>query len=185
MRTRRWQAINAELPRLAVRRDRVTAELEGERRSATAEAGPNGAERGAITADHGRFLDKQARLPRRGAPDSAGRRRDYAGLAPLLGLGRAEYEQLAPGAQRSARLEIDRELAARREGRTSESGTSTQSVSERPLQTPRDGRVPRGAEASPETVRPERRHGEPDSDVWRDIREVEAGRKRQLGIGRP
>ncbi len=41
--------------------------------------------------------------------------RDYAGLAGLSGYSREQYEQLAPRAQREARLEIDRELALRRQ----------------------------------------------------------------------
>jgi hypothetical protein len=64
-----------------------------------------------------RFLDEQAALPgglqARGS--RGGPRRDYAALATLAGYGRAEYERLAPGRQRAARLEVDRELALRRE----------------------------------------------------------------------
>jgi hypothetical protein len=42
-------------------------------------------------------------------------RRDYAALASLAGYGRAEYQQLDPRHQRQARLQIDRELALRKE----------------------------------------------------------------------
>lgn len=42
-------------------------------------------------------------------------RRDYAALASLAGYGRAEYQQLGPRHQRQARLQIDRELALRKE----------------------------------------------------------------------
>jgi hypothetical protein len=42
-------------------------------------------------------------------------RRDYAALAGLVGYGREQYERLHPRAQREARLEIDHELALRRE----------------------------------------------------------------------
>jgi hypothetical protein len=63
---------------------------------------------------HERFLDAQAALPGAGAR-RAGERRDYAALAGLAGYGREEYEQLDPRHQRAARLEIDRELALRRE----------------------------------------------------------------------
>jgi len=41
--------------------------------------------------------------------------RDYAALASLAGYGRAEYQQLDPHRRRQARLQIDRELALRRE----------------------------------------------------------------------
>ncbi|HXA53273.1 MAG TPA: hypothetical protein VNV37_00205 [Solirubrobacteraceae bacterium] len=44
-----------------------------------------------------------------------GARRDYGGVAGLVGHSRAQYDALAPRAQREARLEIDRELALRRE----------------------------------------------------------------------
>jgi hypothetical protein len=58
------------------------------------------------------------RGPRDGAngdPVAGGAQRDYGGLAGLAGHSRERYEQLRPRAQREARLEIDRELALRRE----------------------------------------------------------------------
>ena len=63
------------------------------------------------------FLDAQAELlPSVRARGSAtGGRRDYAGLAGLAGFGREEYERLDPRRQRVARLEVDRELALRKE----------------------------------------------------------------------
>jgi hypothetical protein len=69
-----------------------------------------------------RLLDAQAALPdlrtaaaarRGGAPGEPAR--DYVALAGLAGYGREEYARLHPRAQREARLEIDRELAQRRE----------------------------------------------------------------------
>jgi hypothetical protein len=88
--------------------------------------------------ERGRLLDAQAALPaglrglggHGGSPveerlgtDRAGitassrgeSRRDYAALASLVGYGRDQYERLDPRARREARLEIDRELALRRE----------------------------------------------------------------------
>jgi hypothetical protein len=64
-----------------------------------------------------RFLDAQASLPAgvRAHPLQGAPRRDYAALAALAGYARAEYEQLDPRRQRAARLEVDRELALRRE----------------------------------------------------------------------
>ncbi len=44
-----------------------------------------------------------------------GVQRDYGGLAGIVGYSREQYEQLHTRAQREARLEIDRELALRRE----------------------------------------------------------------------
>jgi hypothetical protein len=64
-----------------------------------------------------RFLDAQAALPAgmRAHALQGARPRDYAALAALAGYGRAEYERLDPRRQREARLEVDRELALRRE----------------------------------------------------------------------
>jgi hypothetical protein len=67
-----------------------------------------------------RFLDAQAALPaggRRGAGGRGGEGevRDYARLAGLAGYSREQYEGLGPRKQREARLEVDRELAMRRE----------------------------------------------------------------------
>jgi hypothetical protein len=72
--------------------------------------------------ERARLLDAQAELAdlrsvaathRRGIPGEPAR--DYAALAGLAGYGRAEYERLDPRRRREARLEIDRELALRRE----------------------------------------------------------------------
>ncbi len=62
------------------------------------------------------WLDAQAALPpARDGGAAHGTRRDYPMLAGLLGYSRQQYERLHPRAQREARLEIDRELALRRE----------------------------------------------------------------------
>jgi len=61
-----------------------------------------------------RFLDEQAALPH-AAHARGSQRRDYGALASLAGYGHEEYERLDPPRQRAARLEIDRELALRRE----------------------------------------------------------------------
>ncbi len=173
--------------RLTARRDRVAEELGASERTGAAKASSSRREEGvAGTADHARFLDQQARLPDRGVRDATGRRRDYAALAPLANLASAEYEQLPPGAQRAARLGIDRELAARLEGRTVEPRTTPQADAYSPPPPRTDGGAGRGGTGeSREPVRPARRRDEGESEVWRDIKEVEAGRKRQLGIGRP
>jgi hypothetical protein len=76
------------------------------------------------------WLDAQAALPPARAGRGAGRspgggangdtgagvaERDYGELTGIAGYSREQYEQLQPRAQREARLEIDRELALRRE----------------------------------------------------------------------
>ncbi len=81
--------------------------------------------------ERGRLLDAQAALPgarERGTAAgglrtgrswsdgaAASARRDYAAMASIAGYSREQYERLHPRAQREARLEIDRELALRRE----------------------------------------------------------------------
>jgi hypothetical protein len=120
------------------------------------------------------FLDAQMRLAP-GAEARAGeQRRDYAALAGLAGYGREEYERLAPRSQRAARLEIDRELASRRE--LSETATAPGAVA-----LDRRARRPaRSADADePAWLRAAER-----SSVMRDAHEVAARRKRQLGKGR-
>ena len=62
-----------------------------------------------------RLLDAQAALPAAGRRGANGERRDYAALAGLAGHSRDEYERLDPVSGRAARLQIDRELAVRRE----------------------------------------------------------------------
>jgi hypothetical protein len=65
--------------------------------------------------ERARWLDAQAALPAAGRASSAGERRDYPALAGLAGHGRREYEQLDPVCRREARMQIDRELALRKE----------------------------------------------------------------------
>ncbi|HTD08360.1 MAG TPA: hypothetical protein VK680_05675 [Solirubrobacteraceae bacterium] len=107
---------------LAWRAQRVSAEIEHE------QATLNSAKRTARDAErakggrppreqlerHGRFLDAQVALPN-AAHARAGERRDYASLSGLAGYGRVVYERLSPPEQRLARLEIDRELALRKD----------------------------------------------------------------------
>jgi hypothetical protein len=131
-----------------------------------------------------RFLDAQAQLP---ASDSRRDRtepqRNYAALAGLAGYGRREYERLGPQQMRTARTQIDRELALRSEQATifrhdappvDLRGAPQQS--ERAPARP-DGRGERGGR--PDSRRPS------ESIVMRDAREVAARRKRQLGEGMP
>jgi len=61
------------------------------------------------------FLDAQMALPPAAQRRTGQQRRDYRALAGLLGYGREEYERLGARPQRAVRLEIDRELALRKE----------------------------------------------------------------------
>lgn len=150
-------------------------------------------------AERARFLDAQAALP----PGA----RDRASLAGLAGYGREEYEQLDPCRERAARLEIDRELALRRElNETTRihapSGGSARPGGDEPRSAgdlghahkqarhePLDGSAsPRKRAASGVTRQDRRSDRKPASDrssVLRDAREVAARRKRQLGRDRP
>ncbi len=150
-------------------------------------------------ADHARFLDAQAGLPPRA--------REHAALAGLAGYGREEYERLDPPRARAARVEIDRELALRRELTDRSRGATRPDAEPRsgPIGRGDDDRAPgvvrqpgRGGESAPAGI--PRRRGEPTgrlqagggrdpmsdrSSVMRDAREVAARRKRQLGRNRP
>jgi hypothetical protein len=106
---------------------------------------------------------------------------DYAALATLAGLSRWEYERLSSRRRREVRAEIDRELAARRgpsrsPGRDRQAGESEGAGGV----SPRDDRSREGSKRTPIP-----RRSLPESRVMRDAREVEAGRKRQLGYDRP
>lgn len=178
--------------RLQVREDRVRADIEGHQ-STLRRLGADGPRLGGGERRERRlrawsqYLDQQAALPRGLLAGG----RDYQALSGLAGLGRGEYDRLDRGAQRAARHEIDRALAARREAAE-------------PLEQARGGAAgrPGGGAARPgrEDARtPPPRRGRPqtpsgaagtrpaweESEVINDIREVAAGRKRQLGIGRP
>ncbi len=155
-----------------------------------------------------RFLDAQAALPAsaRTLGSRAGERRDYAALAGLAGYGREEYEHLDPRRKRAARLEVDRELALRKELNATATDPGVDSASsslarrerhkvnkqfDRALQE----RMREGGHGMPASrVEPSgldswRREGRNDqgsvgakeSSVMRDAREVAARRKRQLG----
>jgi hypothetical protein len=170
----RGARIEAEIQREQARLDGALRVV-GERQRASRRSGP------AYTREQVQerelFLDAQAALlpARASAKTKAGERqgggrRDYAALACLLGYGRAQYEQLAPRERRAARVEIDRQLASRRQ--SSIHGTRA-SPGARPA-SDRARAVPRN----------ERRWTE-HSSVMADAREVAARRKRQLGSEEP
>jgi hypothetical protein len=177
---------------LAIRGTRLDEQLAVDRRlvggrATRAGTGASATTRPPALAERSRLLDEQAALPsaltrRPGLPG-----RDYPALSGLAGYTRRDYQRLDPGPQRAARLRIDRELAARREQRSLGSqrdrvaGPRLRQSGARPAKatTLPPGTPVRSAGSS----RPER--AAPESDVMRDAREVAAGRKRQLGIGRP
>jgi hypothetical protein len=111
--------------RLQDRMGRLRADIAGEQGSLTAArrtvADGEQAKRGTGSvytreqaARRARDLDFQAALPDRGRAGPGGEKRDYAGAAGIAGYTRGELEALDPRGQRAARLEIDRELAARK-----------------------------------------------------------------------
>jgi hypothetical protein len=172
----------------------------------------------------GRFLDAQAALPAgarsgagvagdRSAPGGrsrsaaaaagGGTRRDYPALASLVGYGREQYERLDARHQREARLQIDRELALRRESSATATAGPRWSAAEAqgrggsaPAGSGRGGSalVPGPVELARQEQREQRsqaprvRGGHRaggtagrESSVMRDAREVARRRKRQLG----
>jgi hypothetical protein len=151
-----------------------------------------------------RYLDAQAALPAaavaasgrsRGSRPSA-ERRDYPALAGLAGYGREEYERLPSGRRRAVRVEIDRELAMRRELSEPAKGVSAAGAGgigrRRASPDPELDRLREHSTDGVPAIGSRRdgtstwRPGDPaESSVMRDAREVAARRKRQLGSGRP
>ncbi len=141
-----------------------------------------------------RFLDAQATLPPSSQLRRGAERRDYAALSGLAGYGREQYERLGPRDQRAARLEIDRELALRRElGATAR--TLADSAANPLTDTDRLGRRDRRKAGKSFDDALQRRLQDAGqrlpasrqrrSSVMRDAHEVAARRKRQLGRDRP
>jgi hypothetical protein len=161
------------------------------------------------------FLDAQAEIApatrARGRSTVAGvlpERRDYAALAGLAGYGREEYERFGPGTQRAARLEIDRELAFRRElsetastvaadAATPKLGRRARRSATREFDNVLSRRMQEGGHRMPASRTPRSQldawreqgarlpAGANESSVMRDARELAARRRRQLGGGRP
>jgi hypothetical protein len=169
---------------LDVRRSRVRAELD-ERRW-VARRGVVAAERSrndGAAHERDRFLDFQSALPELRKRPRAPFERNYAALAPLAGYDTSDYEQLAVGAKRLARLEIDRRLRGRR-AKVMDAWPSidehARSAAKRDRPRPISELRPR---LPPGTIVPldERASRDP---VMRDLWAVAAGKKRRLGIGR-
>jgi hypothetical protein len=155
------QALAAGNPRraaqLAARERRIEAEARSQVGGERRPARALGRDRVDAEARHARFLDAQARLAAGGEDDRRGRggARSYAALAGIAGYAPREYRRLDPAGRQAARELIDRELTARREH-------APLRLDRRPAVRPRS-----------------------ESEVMRHAREVAAGRKRQLGPGRP
>ena len=214
--------------RLAVRAKRIEGEVAHEQKTLDAarktvdDGQKTQRRRGSVhTREQGeqreKFLDQQAALPasreRRAGGAGGGRgkseQRDYAALAGLAGYGRREYEGLEGRRQREARLEIDRELAARKVA--SVAARDVAAVGEVPLKSREqkkldkayDRTLEQGMKAAghelPSSLKSPSKRPSPDaasqgrradgrsngatsrSSVMRDAHEVMAGRKRQLG----
>jgi hypothetical protein len=197
---------------LGTRSKRVEAEVVREQRGheqargllERSNAGSGRAGAGDQARERSAFLDAQAKLPaslERARPRDA--RRHYPRLAPLVGIGRDGYARLAPGAQRAARLEIDRELTRRRQllgsvaaplrAGSGAPASADAAAAVRPrargaaAAAARPGAGGGVAGAAPPRARRAVPGAEPSSEsaVMRDAREVAARRKRQLGFNRP
>ncbi len=159
------------------------------------------------------FLDAQAALPGAARARGAEQQRNYAALAALAGYRHGEYQRLEPSEQRTARLEIDRELALRRElGDASRDFASESAprlgrrdrrradrgfdnaLQERMRDAGHQMPASRGKRSALEEwrregarrqVAAERAAATGRSSVMDDAREVAARRKRQLGKDRP
>jgi hypothetical protein len=154
------------------------------------------------------FIEAQAVLPSRGRAGPGGEKRDYAGLAGMVGYGRREFEALDQHRQREARLQIDRELAAHKGAHVA--AREVAAVGEgslKPRERKKTGKLFEDsleqhvkaeghelpASLDPRSQRPKsdaptrgrRDGGSTDtptrSRVMHDAHEVKAGRKRQLG----
>jgi hypothetical protein len=210
--------------RLTDRAARIGRDVEHEQRQLTAarrivdDARRGRGDVGAERADaRERFLDAQAALPpsaaRRRRPGE--QRRDYPTLAGLAGYDAREYDVLDAREKRSARLQIDRELASRSEARVGRggwvgaareatAGASAPAIARAPAaatgaarRTADSGSGEPGSMQAPPRERAGSRigrggvagrHDSPspsESSVMDDAREVAARRKRQLGRGRP
>jgi hypothetical protein len=175
---------------LAVRGERVRAEIDELAVASSARARPDGADMqtGASTSVTvaGGLLDarNRGRGPlaqwATGSPPAGGR--DQSALAPRAGDGRVEPPQLDQRGRDAVRHEIDRALALSEElrqtrpGRAAAARRAVRDGEQRPSQESR--------ERSGQSVAAARARA-PESIVMREAREVEAGRKRQLGRDRP
>jgi hypothetical protein len=196
--TRRAASLSIRARRLEAETEGQREQLIGARRQAgdTAASASGGREQSAAGEErsHARFLDEQAALPSAAEAHRtrAAQRRDYVALAALAGYRPDQLQRLGAAEQRVARVVIDRELAARKQRPAS---ADAQRSTSRALDRQTGHRAMPGArDALERRSRPPARPGRPphsvradvpESRVMRDAREVEAGRKRQLGYDEP
>ncbi|HEX3510524.1 MAG TPA: type IV secretion system protein [Solirubrobacteraceae bacterium] len=121
------------------------------------------------------FLVHQATLPAGGGRSREGERRDYTRLARLVGYAPEVYTALPAQRARAVDAAVDAELAQRQESLTRILRRSASDGGE----TPPDGGSDDRAFERP---RPQRRPPADVDPMMADAREVEAGRKRQLGF---
>jgi hypothetical protein len=187
---------------------RVEDEIAREQQKLNASRGSAAAAAGAHTDRQASFLDRQARLAPGTARATTGPARNYAALAGLAGYGRDQYERLDARGQREARVEIDRELAVRRElypavedAAAAAWGRSTfreRRRARRDVEDALERRMRASGRELPDSLAAdrtaswvrrgralERASGMRESSVMRDARDVATRRKRQLGLGRP
>jgi hypothetical protein len=98
---------------LDVRREGVEAELARRRREKELSTAHDPADHRAVQRVRARHADRLDREARAGT-GGASAKRDYAALAPLVGLSAGEYGDKSPSERRWARAQIERELERRR-----------------------------------------------------------------------
>jgi hypothetical protein len=198
--------------------DRLQGEIAGEQNSLTAERQMvEQGERAKSTSgrpytseqheQRAKFLDAQAALPDGGRVGPEGKQRNYAAMAGLIKYGRREFEGLDTARQQAARLEIDRELALRKEVNATAkdvavgSGGALKPREQRKTDEQYDRRLEQrvrdGGHELPSSVRPKPSPVDPglkdprdharvrrESSPVRDFREAATRRRRQLGRDR-
>lgn len=176
---------------LAARGERVQGEIEellGASRERTPSEDADGAKAGpgmsrTVAADRGDAHSRErGSLQSQASAMPTARGRHHAPLAEVAGYGREEHRRRDTKGARAPRLEIDRALAQREELRQARPGSSP-AGSRQPVDGagPRSPQRPRDRSAGAR----EPRERAPESIVMREAREVEAGRKRQLGRDQP
>jgi hypothetical protein len=140
-------------------------------------------------ADEGRLRGPRSTPEARTATDRYGNEavrrtpRDYGGLATLAGYSREEFERLDPRKRHEARLAIDRELERREDSPAVSRGAGVGLFG--PGGNGQGDDDPGGTPPTQSRGVTQRTARTTESSVMNDAREVQAGRKRQLGLGRP
>jgi hypothetical protein len=178
--------LRAQLGR--VRAEQAKAEAGGNRRRVAELASRAARVEGELAQAGGSSAGAAAGPRARGRPSRARTEQGVRDQRPRGVPPRGHMEAPDPLRRRAARLEIDREIALQREAATAAAAASGASPRP-PSQSPAPRRPSTGARAS-DGDGEEQAGGDGAAPAWespvmRDAREVEAGRKRQLGFGRP